>query len=299
MQKLLLAVLAASLAFQPPVSAQTSPPDGTQHLATGIRQVEGGDWEAAVITLEAAVQRLGQEKGRENDLATAHLYLAVSHLGMHQWERAKSEMREAWRNNRQLTLDPRRFSPRAIQLYEEARPRPAASAAKATPPKKGNRKGILLDVGVGIAAVGSGVALWFGEDAKGKDELLLGVRTADDASRCVPSLLFPPAGATVDNGCTGPGGGPDPSEPQILDFAWSACTGATHYHLYVKHQLAANPMIDNPSLTGTTYHSAEASYTRHLFGWTWRVRAFVGGVWGPWSPELPFYVEPPDTDCPK
>jgi len=93
MRRLLLVVLASSLTLLLPVSAQTPAP-GMQDLAVGMRLVNEGDLEAALITLDSVVQHLKQQRGREKDLATAHLYLAMSHLGLSQSERARSEMRE-------------------------------------------------------------------------------------------------------------------------------------------------------------------------------------------------------------
>ena len=178
MRKLVLVALASSLIFQVPVSAQAPAQSQTQaDLATGIRQVEEGDLEAAVITLDAVIQRLKQAKGQERDLATAHLYLSMAHLGLSQWERAKAEMREAWANNKDLTLDPKKYPPRVIQLHDDtkrearkaeaeaakarSRPSPAPTpvAAAQAPSKKGGSKTTLILLGVGVAATAGGVAI--------------------------------------------------------------------------------------------------------------------------------------------
>jgi chitodextrinase len=157
MRRLLLTGLALSVAIQLPAQA---PSTTTQDLATGIHQVNEGDLDAATMTLDSVVQRLKQEKGREKDLATAHLYLAMAHLALSQWERAKGEMREAWRNDRQLALDPQKFPPRVIQLYEEtkreqrqaetATAKPAA--AQAVPAQKSRSRALPILIGGGLAA---------------------------------------------------------------------------------------------------------------------------------------------------
>lgn len=177
-RRLIVSAVSLALILPLPLFAQTR---GVVDLATGIHQVEEGELEAAVLTLDAVVQRLSAEGGREKDLATAHLYLGVAHLGISQLERAKADLRDAWRNNRELTLDPKKFSPRVRQLYEEAReearkaepgrrassqttppaqpaPVQAVTAEKTQQKGGGHTKLILLGVG-GAALVGGGIAV--------------------------------------------------------------------------------------------------------------------------------------------
>jgi hypothetical protein len=102
----------------------------------------------------------------------------MAHLGLSQWERAKGDMREAWRNDRGMTLDPKKFSPRVIQLYEQTRresvPPPPAATPKATPETTaaakpvGQKKGhsLLLPVLIGGAvAAGVGIAVAGGKSS--------------------------------------------------------------------------------------------------------------------------------------
>jgi len=123
-----------------------------EELAAGIQQVEGGDLEAAVATLKTVVERLRSQEGRAKDLGTAHLYLAVAHLGLGRSKSARAEMREAWRYDQAMVLDPTRFSARVIQLYDETR------QEAERPSKKGGSKALPILLGVGAAA-GAGVAL--------------------------------------------------------------------------------------------------------------------------------------------
>jgi hypothetical protein len=53
-------------------------------------------------------------------------------------------------------------------------------------------------------------------------------------------------------------------------FSWLSCPGATKYRLYVIHPKALN-------------------------GWTWKVKAYVGGQWGKWSEIRTFDVSPPPS----
>jgi hypothetical protein len=98
-----------------------APPQGPDLLKKGIAQVEEGDLENAVITLDDAVRRLSAEPTHEKDLATAHLYLAMAHLGLSRVENAKAEVLAAWRSNKELTLDRSKFPPTIIDMYETAR----------------------------------------------------------------------------------------------------------------------------------------------------------------------------------
>ena len=109
-----------------------------------------------------------------------------------------------------------------------------------------------------------------------------------------PTLIAPLEGAIMDNGCA------DQSDDMIWDFVWSNCPGATQYHLYVYYPGAQIPFIDNPNITDSFYHSiCSPCYVAegNRFGWTWKVRAMIGGQWGEWSDSLTFDVEPLNSDC--
>jgi hypothetical protein len=181
---MLLAALILGLSVGVAAVAQ-APPQGPDLLKKGIAQVEEGDLENAVITLDDAVRRLSTEAGHEKDLATAHLYLAMAHLGLSRVENAKAEVLAAWRSNKELTLDRGKFPPTIIDMYEAARKemkakqdqqaKPATvkqEPATQTPPKQdakkeepkkaeaGEKHGSKapLWIGLGVAAVGGGVA---------------------------------------------------------------------------------------------------------------------------------------------
>ncbi len=111
---------------------------------------------------------------------------------------------------------------------------------------------------------------------------------------CVPTLESPARGATMDNGRT------DGHDELIWDFDWSDCPGADLYHLYVKRAGSAAAMIDRDDLAGSNYNHGSSGYvgSSNLTGWTWKVRARIAGQWGQWSVEMPFVVEPPNTDPP-
>ena len=98
----------------------------------------------------------------------------------------------------------------------------------------------------------------------------------------------------MDNGCE------DRSDGVLWDFDWSMCSGASDYHLYVKHQSSTYPVIDRSDLTSSSFHKdgpGDYIINSNRFDWRWKVRAKVNGVWGDWSEERHFDVEPLDTDC--
>jgi hypothetical protein len=108
-----------------------------------------------------------------------------------------------------------------------------------------------------------------------------------------PRALAPAAGAVLDNGCT------SGVEPVDWDFRWSACSGASRYHLYVIGANASIPVVDDDRLRTPQLSTSGRGYIAdaNRRGWRWQMRARFADGWGPWSPEQTFDVEPVDTDC--
>jgi hypothetical protein len=176
-----MALVAALLS---PSSASPQPTDAEARLAAGIRELEEGDLEAAVVTLDGAVQRLKGDPARRKDLARAHLHLSVARLGLGQADSARGEMREALAADPQLVLNPKQFAPRVLQLFEEVRKEAAPAAPSPTtlptpvpapvpapvstpaPAKKGGGGKIILLVG-GAAATAGAVAVAAGGGGDG------------------------------------------------------------------------------------------------------------------------------------
>lgn len=186
-RRTLAVALAVSLAQVPLVSA--APPD--EQLELGVKQAEGGEFDAAVVTLDGVVRRLATSGREPKDLTRAYTYLAIAYLGLAQEQSAKARFLDALRAEPGLKLDPGQFPPKVIQFFEQVRsekataagPSPAASpspagptaqpAAKpatttaAAPPeeKKGGSKALLVLLGVGAAAgIGLAVAGGGGDD---------------------------------------------------------------------------------------------------------------------------------------
>lgn len=143
---LLLALLAA-----PGVRAAQAP---RSDLATGIRQVQEGDFENAVVTLQAVTRALAGQTARRLELAQAYLYLGIAHVALDQRDPAKAAFKAALGQNKSLRLTEDRFSPKVIAAFEEAR-REAEAAAAGPDSGEGSRGKPLLWVALGGAAAGA------------------------------------------------------------------------------------------------------------------------------------------------
>ena len=109
---------------------------------------------------------------------------------------------------------------------------------------------------------------------------------------CPPSLVSPSEGVVLDNGRT------DSQDDIVWYFDWSDCDGATRYNLYVIGATARVPIIDvTVDISSYDYVNTGAYIIEaNRFGWTWNVRALIGGEWGEWSETRGFDVEPVNTD---
>jgi hypothetical protein len=109
---------------------------------------------------------------------------------------------------------------------------------------------------------------------------------------CVPELVSPSEGEMLDNGCT------DKTDPIVWNFEWSACPASQGYDLYVIGAIATVPII-NDLTANTDYTSERYGYIaeQNRLEWHWKVRVMQNSVWGEWTPERMFSVEPLDTDC--
>lgn len=118
--------------------------------------------------------------------------------------------------------------------------------------------------------------------------------TADDTIRvCIPTLMNPVEGGVMDNGCSN-------RENGILwDFDWSDCSGAGAYHIIVQQRSAPRPLIDEQNLTVSSFTVLDERFITEdsRFGWFWKLRVELNGVWSEFTPETNFAIEPLNTDC--
>jgi hypothetical protein len=168
-------------------------PDGriaaaaSQDLATGIRQVQEGDFENAVLTLQAVSRALAGQTTRRPELAQAYLYLGIAHVALDQADPAKAAFKAALGQNKSLRLSEDRFSPKVIAAFEAAR-REAEAAAVAPDAGEATRGKPLLWVALGGAAAGA-VVLATRDTG--------GTLTLDGARFATPVIVCPDGSADV------------------------------------------------------------------------------------------------------
>ncbi len=171
---LVLALLLVAAAI--PVAADGLDAD----VQKGIAQVDDGDYDGAILTLDNAARRLAADKAKPNDLAQAYLYLGIAYIGKGREAAAKAKFREAVAQIKTLSLSADKFPPKVVDLFEAAKaeetratpalsPAPAASgspSASVPEKKKGGSGKAILIVG-GLAAVGGIAAAAGGGGSKG------------------------------------------------------------------------------------------------------------------------------------
>ena len=112
-------------------------------------------------------------------------------------------------------------------------------------------------------------------------------------SVCNQTLVSPLDNAVLDNGCY------IYPNARTWVFNWNNCTDATSYELYIIGPNSTSPEVDLETLnTQYTLSDLTRIYESDRIGWTWKVRSQINAVWGAWSVERTFNVEPMNTDCP-
>lgn len=179
MRELVAVSLAVLISWSPSLQAQPVAHVEDQDVVKGIKQVDDGEYDGAILTLDAATRRLAAQPAKVRDLSQAFLYLGIAYAGKGQEAAARARFREALGQIKDLSLSPESFPPKVINLFEAAKEEvareapSAASPAKPTPepsasapPAKGGGSGKTLLIVGGIAAVGGGVALAAGGGSK-------------------------------------------------------------------------------------------------------------------------------------
>jgi len=134
--------LSLALVVSPSRGLAAAASDAEERLAAAVRQVEQGDFEAAIPALEAVVGQTSTAASQSKLLARAYLYLAIAYLGLSQEADAKARFLDAVVHDSSLSLSPREFPPKIIHYFEEAKreaeaapePQRATTAAPAATP---------------------------------------------------------------------------------------------------------------------------------------------------------------------
>lgn len=121
-------------------------------VATGVRQVEQGDYAGAVKSLEPAIARLRGDPARVRLLVQADIQLAIAHVALDHTAQAVEAFSEALTLDPDLRLDEERFSPKVLRALETAREQ--AARRSGTPARKSSsgRKAALIGGGLVVAA---------------------------------------------------------------------------------------------------------------------------------------------------
>lgn len=202
LKRIVASWLLVALALGPTVSLEAQV-TADADLEKGVLQVQSGDFEAALITLDGVVRRLAGQRGAASALARGQVYLGMAYLGLDQEPAARARFQDAWRADTGMKPSATEFPPRVLRLLEEARKQVlSASAAKTTPepqpsppptaeaagssataPKKSGSKLPLILLGAGAAAAGIAVAAGGGGSSGAK---------APTATPATPATPAPP-----------------------------------------------------------------------------------------------------------
>ena len=144
--------------FLAALSAGQDPPAAEPSLAAGVQQVQDGDFESAVLTLDAVVRNLASRPDLEKDLARACLHLGVAYLQLGQAALARSRFQQALQHDASLELRSDEFPPKVLRAFEEARTRFREHRTLERRARRKRGKGAVMVAGAGAAAAG-GVAL--------------------------------------------------------------------------------------------------------------------------------------------
>src|SRR5207247_7813543 len=120
-------------------------------------QVEEGDFEGAVVSLEAAIARLRGDPQRVRLLVQADIQLAVAHTALDHTAQAVQAFVEAITLDPNLRLPPDRFSPKVLRALETAREQAARRIAGPGGRKK-RHTGLIVG-GAALAAAAGTVAV--------------------------------------------------------------------------------------------------------------------------------------------
>ena len=87
-------------------------------LARGLELMREGDFEAAVLELDAAVRKVESDPAAAAQRPWAYVYLGVAYLELEQEAVARGKFREALARDPGLRLGPAEFSAQSIRVFE-------------------------------------------------------------------------------------------------------------------------------------------------------------------------------------
>ena len=189
-----LRALLALLLIAAPADLHAQPPPTDAEVVAGVKQVDDGEYDKAILTLDNAARRLAGDPAKVGDLSQAYLYLGIAYIGKGHEAAARAKFREALRQIKDLTLSPEKFPPKVIDAFEAAKQEEAQAPAVAEK-KGGSKKGLVIG---GVVAAGAAVAVAAGAGGGGGGES--GTPTTPGETRQTLSFTgtLPNAGGTYE-----------------------------------------------------------------------------------------------------
>ncbi len=267
-------ILALALTFgmsAPALAANAQAPSDPE-VAKGIQQVEEGDYDAGIFTLDGAARRLQADPKKSQQLSEAYLYLGIAYLGKGHEAAAKAKFREAVKQIKDLSLSPDKFAPRVIDLVEAAKaeagtsPAAARPAAAANPPKKGGGSGkVLLIAGLGVAAAG-GAALAVGGGGGG-DSPGGGPTPCTPVSQNRSGILAQPRDNTADVQTPAAAAG-----PWAAQVDWSGVAPLPNLEMFVNDAATGNTLTAGSLVTSGPTQARRAAQWQGTAGTRYVIR---------------------------
>jgi hypothetical protein len=187
MTRALLLLLACLCAVPTGLLGQEAPAPGAD-VAAGVKQVQEGDFEGAIATLEAAAARLRGDPTSVRLLVQADIQLGVAHVALDHTAQAVQSFAEALALDPNLRLGADRFSPKVLRAFETAREQSARRTATPSGGSSSHRKAWLVGGGVAVAAGAVAVATRGGGNGPAFSGARFGtpVRVCENGSDNVP-----------------------------------------------------------------------------------------------------------------
>jgi len=134
-------------------------------VATGVRQVEEGDYAGAVKSLEPAIARLRGDPARVRLLVQADIQLAIAQVALDHTTEAVQAFSEALTLDPNLRLDEERYSPKVLHALETAREQAARRSGAPVRKSSSGGKAALIGGGLVVAAGATVLAVRGGGDS--------------------------------------------------------------------------------------------------------------------------------------
>jgi len=150
-------------------------------VATGVRQVEEGDYAGAVKSLESAIARLRGDPARVRLLVQADIQLAVAHVALDHTSQAVQAFSEVLTLDPELRLDEERFSPKVLSALQTAREQAARRSGAPARKSSSGRKAALIVGGAVVAGAATVLAVRGGD---GSTPTFSGARFGTPAITC-------------------------------------------------------------------------------------------------------------------